>query len=73
MTFQNICIVNDILSIFLVFTRCLKFRIKVMRKRPQRVGGTQNGKTGFDSSSYAEFYQEHDWHLSFNVWWPHDE
>ena len=44
-----------------------------MRKRPQRVGGTQNGKSGLDSSSYAEFCREHDWHLSFNVWWPHDE
>ena len=47
--------------------------IKVMRKRPQRVGGTQNGKSGFDSSSYTEFYQEHDWHLIFDVWWPHTE
>ena len=45
----------------------LELGIKVMRKRPQRVGGTQNGKSGFDSSSYTEFYQEHDWHLTFNV------
>ena len=29
--------------------RCLELCIKVMRKRPQRVGGTQNGKSGFDS------------------------
>ena len=47
--------------------RWLELDIKVMRKRPQRVGGTQNGKSGFDSSSYTEFYQEHDWHLTFNV------
>ena len=43
-----------------------------MRKRPQRVGGTQNGKSGFDSSSYAEFNQEHDWHLTFDERWPHE-
>ena len=44
-----------------------------MRKRPQRVGGTQNGKSGFDSSSYAELYEEHDRHLIFDEWWPDDE
>ena len=40
------------------------------RKRPKMVG---MGKSGFDSLSYAELYEEHDWHLIFDVWWPHDE
>ena len=40
------------------------------RKRP-KMGGM--GKSGFDSLSYAELYEEHDWHLIFDVWWPHDE
>ena len=40
------------------------------RKRPKIVG---IGKSGFNSSSYAEFSQEHDQHFIFDVWWPHDE
>ena len=40
------------------------------RKRPKRVG---IGKSGFDSSSYAEFFQEHDQHLTLDVWWPNHE
>ena len=49
-------------------SRCFELCIKVMRKRPQRVGGTQKGKSAFDSSFYAEFNQEHDRHLTFDVW-----
>ena len=40
------------------------------RKRPKMVG---IGKSGFDSSSYAEFSQEHDQHLTLDVWWPNHE
>ena len=54
-------------------SRCLELCIKVMRKRLQRVGGTQNGKSELDSSSYAEFYQEHDGNLTLDVWWPNHE
>ena len=53
--------------------RCLELCIKVMRKRLQRDGGTQNGKSELDSSSYAEFYQEHDGNLTLDVWWPNHE
>ena len=53
--------------------RCLELCIKVMRKRLQRVGGTQNGKSELDGPSYAEFYQEHDGNLTLDVWWPNHE
>ena len=54
-------------------SRCLELCIKVMRKRLQRVGGTQNGKSELDGPSYAEFYQEHDGNLTLDVWWPNHE
>ena len=44
-----------------------------MRKRLQRVGETQNGKSELDGSSYAEFYQEHDGNLILDVYWPNHE
>ena len=50
-------------SFFVVLSR-------VPRKRPKMVG---IGKSGFDSSSYAEFSQEHDQHLTLDVWWPNHE
>ena len=37
--------------------------IRGPRKRPKRVG---IGKSGFDSSSYAEMHEEHDRHLIFD-------
>ena len=40
------------------------------RKRP-KMGGM--GKSWFDSLSYAELYEEHDWHLIFDVLWPHNQ
>ena len=52
---------------------CCKFIIvfaRGPRKRPKMVG---IGKSGFDSASYAEFSQEHDQHLTLDVWWPNHE
>ena len=40
------------------------------RERPKMVG---IGKSGFESASYAEFSQEHDQHLTLDVWWPNHE
>ena len=40
------------------------------RKWPKMVG---IGKSGLNSSSYAEFSPEHDQHFIFDVRWPHDE
>ena len=36
-------------------SRCLELRIKVMRKRPQRVGGTQNAKGGLIANHMQNF------------------
>ena len=58
------------MEVVLASDATIKGHTRGPRKRPKMVG---IGKSGFDSSSYAEFSQEHDQHLTLDVWWPNHE